>query len=255
MALPLLQYKPSSQNHRVKSFGVADQNENTPYIYRTEDVSSYTDIQNIIWAAYRQVFSEHEILKFNRQKQLESQLKNGSLSVRDFIRGLAKSEAFYRLVVSANNNYRLVDITLKRLLGRSSYNKDEQIAWSIVIGTKGFSGFVDALMDSEEYTQNFGDNTVPYQRKRLEGRPHNLVTPRYGEDFQEKVGTVTTDWRFTVEKFYSRKAQEKRLPEGDPRKYADVASELSGKGNYAQRISAYSIDYLAAVPYRGASRR
>ncbi|BAZ30826.1 phycobilisome linker polypeptide [Cylindrospermum sp. NIES-4074] len=255
MALPLLDYKPSSQNHRVKSFGIADQNENTPYIYRIEDVSSYTDIKNIIWAAYRQIFSEHEILKFNRQGTLESQLKNGSLSVRDFIRGLAKSEAFYRLVVSVNNNYRLVDITLKRLLGRSAYNKDEEIAWSIVIGTKGFSGFVDALIDSEEYTQNFGDNTVPYQRKRLEGRPFNLVTPRYGEDFQEKEGTVKTDWRFTLANFYSRKSQEKRLPEGDPRKYADVAAELSGKGNYAQKLSAFDIDYMSAVPYRGGSRR
>ncbi|MDH6060215.1 phycobilisome rod-core linker polypeptide [Chrysosporum bergii ANA360D] len=255
MSLPLLQYKPTTQNHRVSSFGIADQNEDTPYIYRIEDVSSYTDIQNIIWAAYRQIFSEHEILKFNRQKALESQLKIGSLSVRDFIRGLAKSEAFYRLVVSANNNYRLVDITLKRILGRGSYNKEEQIAWSIVIATKGFGGFVDALVDSEEYSQNFGDNIVPYQRKRMEGRPHNLVTPRYGEDFQEKVGTVTTDWRFILEKFYTRKFQEKRLREGDPRKYADMAAAVSGKGNYAQKISAFDIDYLNAVPYRGSSKR
>lgn len=251
MALPLLSYKPSSQNHRVKSFGIADQNEDTPYIYRIEDVSSYTDIQNIIWAAYRQVFSEHEILKFNRQKQLESQVKNGSISVRDFIRGLAKSEAFYRLVVSVNNNYRLVDITLKRLLGRSAYNKEEEIAWSIVIGTKGFSGFVDALIDSEEYTKNFGESIVPYQRKRLEGRPFNLVTPRYGEDFQEKAGTVQTDWRFTLEKFYSRKYQEKQLREGDPRKFADLAASVNTQGNYAQKISAFDIDYLNAVPYRG----
>ncbi len=250
MALPLLQYKPSSQNHRVKSFGKADLNEETPYIYRLEDVSSYTDIGNIIWASYRQVFSEHEILRFNRQKTLESQLKNGSIGVRDFIRGLAKSEAFYRLVVSVNNNYRLVDISLRRLLGRESYNKDEQIAWSIVIGTKGFGGFVDALVDSDEYTLNFGENTVPYQRKRMEGRPYNLVTPRYGEDFQETAGTVQTDWRFTLEKFYSRKFQERRLPEGDPRKFADLAASINTKGNYAQRISAFDLDYLNLVPSR-----
>jgi phycobilisome rod-core linker protein len=250
MALPLLNYKPTTQNHRVSSFGIADQNENTPYIYRLEDVSSYTDITNIIWAAYRQIFSEHEILKFNRQKTLESQLKNGSLSVRDFIRGLVKSEAFYRLVVSVNNNYRLVDIVLKRVLGRSSYNKEEQIAWSIVIGTKGFSGFVDALIDSEEYTNNFGETIVPYQRKRLEGRPFNLVTPRYGEDFQETAGTVKTDWRFTLDKFYTRKFQERRLAEGDPRKYADLAAAVSSQGNYAQKISSFDIDYLNAVPYR-----
>jgi phycobilisome rod-core linker protein len=251
MALPLLQYNPSSQNHRVGSFGVADQNEDTPYIYRIEDVSSYTDMTNIIWAAYRQVFSEHEILKFNRQVTLESQLKNGSLSVRDFIRGLAKSEAFYRLVVSVNNNYRLVDITLKRLLGRCAYNKKEEIAWSIVICNKGFGGFVDALLDSEEYTQNFGENTVPYQRKRFVDRPFNLVTPRYGEDFQETAGTVTTDWRFTLENFYTAKAKAKRLKAGDPGNFKAMAASVSGQGNYAQKLSSFDIDYLSAVPYRG----
>jgi phycobilisome rod-core linker protein len=250
MSLPLLQYKPTTQNHRVSSFGVADQNENTPYIYRFEDVSSYTDIQSIIWAAYRQVFSEHEILDFNRQKTLESQVTNGALSVRDFIRGLVKSEAFYRLVVSVNNNYRLVDITLKRLLGRSAYNRSEEIAWSIVIGTTGFNGFVDALIDSEEYNTAFGENTVPYQRKRLEGRPFNLVTPRYGEDFQETAGTVKTDWQFTLQNFYSRKSQERRLPEGDPRRFTAIALEVGRQGNYAQTISAFDIDYLNSVPYR-----
>jgi len=70
----------------------------------------------MIWAAYRQVFSEHETLKFNRQITLETRLANGSITVRDFIRELAKSERFYEMVVSVNNNYRLVDICLRRLL-------------------------------------------------------------------------------------------------------------------------------------------
>jgi len=56
---------------------------------------------------------------------------------------------------------------------------------------------------------------VPYQRKRMEGRPFNLVTPRYDEDFREQAGTVKTDWRFTLDQYYSRKNQERRLP-GDP---------------------------------------
>jgi phycobilisome rod-core linker protein len=251
MALPLLDYKPTTQNHRVSSFGVADQSEDTPYIYRIEDLSSFTDMQQLIWAAYRQVFSEHEILKFHRQSQLESQLKNRAITVRDFIRGLAKSERFYQTVVAVNNNYRLVDICLKRFLGRSSYNKDEQIAWSIKIATLGFYGFVDALLDSEEYTEAFGDNVVPYQRKRMEGRPFNLVTPRYGEDFRETAGTVTTDWRFTLDQYYSRRSQDRRLPEGDPRKYSDMAAAVTPNRNYAQSVSAHDLDYLKLVPTRG----
>lgn len=251
MALPLLEYKPTTQNQRVKSFGRSDQNEDTPYIYRLEDTNSPGEMKQLIWAAYRQVFSEHETLKFNRQITLETRLANGSITVRDFIRELAKSGRFYDLVVSVNDNYRLVEIALKRFLGRSPYNQDEKIAWSIKIGTLGFHGFVDALLDSDEYTQAFGDYTVPYQRKRMEARPFNLVTPRYGEGYREVAGTVKNDWRFTVEKFYSRKYQERQLAEGDPRKYRDMASAVNTKRNYAQNVSASNMDYLSKVPYRG----
>jgi phycobilisome rod-core linker protein len=177
MALPLLNYKPTTQNVRVRSFGIADEDEDTPYIYRMEDSNSPAEVLDLINAIYRQLFSEHAVLQVNRQKNLESQLKNKTITVRDFVRGIAKSPAFYNLVVESNNNYRLVEVTLKRFLGRAPYNKDEEIAWSIKIGTLGYYGFVDALIDSEEYTQAFGDYTVPYQRKRMEGRPINLVTP------------------------------------------------------------------------------
>jgi phycobilisome rod-core linker protein len=251
MALPLLNYKPSTQNQRVRSFGTADLNDDTPYIYRLEDAADAGEMQQVIWAAYRQVFSEHQILKVNRHSALESQLKNRVITVRDFVRGLAKSERFYSQVVEVNNNYRLVEICLKRLLGRAPYNEDEKIAWSIKVATLGYYGFIDALVDSEEYTIAFGDFTVPYQRKRMEGRPFNLVTPRYGEDFREQAGTVKTDWRFVLDKFYSRKFQERDLREGDPRKYRDMAASIAPKVNYAQRTSAFDIDYLNKVPVRG----
>lgn len=248
MALPLLDYKPTTQNHRVRSFGKADQNEDAPYIYRLEDIGSTSEMEALIWAAYRQVFSEHETLKFNRQTTLESRLRNGSVTVRGFIAELAKSERFYRTVVEVNNNYRLVQICLKRLLGRDAYNKDEEIAWSIKIATLGFTGFVDALVNSEEYTDAFGEYTVPYQRKRMEGRPFNLVTPRYGEDFRETVGTVKNDWRFTVEKYYTKRFQERNLAEGDPRRFLSVAAAIAPKQNYGQVHT--SEDYLSKVPRR-----
>ena len=185
MSIPLLEYKPSSQNQRVAGYEVG--NEDTPRIYRLEDSESDGEIQELIWAAYRQIFSEHQTLQFNRQVQLESQLKNRAITVRDFIRGLAKSEVFRRLVVDTNTNYRLVEVCLKRLLGRAPYNKDEEIAWSIKVATLGWGSFVDALVDSDEYQQNFGDTTVPYQRRRFKDRPINLVTPRYGKEWGDKL--------------------------------------------------------------------
>ncbi|WP_071187579.1 phycobilisome rod-core linker polypeptide [Trichormus sp. NMC-1] len=177
MSIPLLKYSPSSQNQRVDGYEVA--NEDTPTIYCLNTATSDADIDSIIWAAYRQIFSEHLILKSNRQSFLESQMRNRAINVRDFIRGLGKSEVFRTQVADLNSNYRLVDIILKRFLGRAAYNKDEEIAWSIVIGTKGLHGFIDALLDSDEYLENFGDDIVPFQRRRFGERPFNLVNPRY----------------------------------------------------------------------------
>ncbi|MFN3926964.1 MAG: phycobilisome rod-core linker polypeptide [Pseudanabaenaceae cyanobacterium] len=254
--LPLLEYNPSSQNQRVQSFGKADQNEDTPLVYCVENISDETDWQELIWASYRQVFSEHVILDSYRQPFAESQLKFGMITVKEFIRALAKSEVFYRLVVETNSNYRLVNICLQRLLGRPAYNKREEIAWSIVIAQKGIGGFVDALLDSEEYNSNFGDNTVPYQRKRmgagLEGRPFNLVTPRYDADYRDRAEITKYDWQFTLQKFFTEKAKTRRLPEGDPRKYQDLARAIAPKRAYPQSVRASNIpDFLAAVPYRG----
>lgn len=192
MSIPLLDYSPSSQNQRVPGYEVPD--EDTPYIYRLEDCASPNDILELINAAYRQVFSEHLILQFNRQQNLESQLKNRSITVRDFIRGLAKSETFRRSVVDTNSNYRVVELCLKRLLGRAPYSKDEEIAWSIKIATLGWSHFVDALIDSEEYQTSFGDTTVPYQRRRYKDRPTNLVTPRYDDYWRDRQEEQRYKW-------------------------------------------------------------
>lgn len=192
MSIPLLDYRPSSQNQRVPGYEVPD--EDTPYIYRLEDCADANDILELINAAYRQVFSEHLILQSNRQVNLESQLKNRSISVRDFIRGLAKSETFRRLVVDTNSNYRVVELCLKRLLGRAPYSEAEKIAWSIDIATKGLPGFVDELIDSEEYQISFGDSTVPFQRRRYKDRPTNLVTPRYSDYWRDRQEESRYKW-------------------------------------------------------------
>jgi phycobilisome rod-core linker protein len=179
MSIPLLEITPTTQNQRVDGYEVPDDDD--LQFYRITETSDDFQITEAIWAGYRQIFSEHLILESYRQPFLESQLRNRAISVRDFIRGLGKTDVYRQLVAETNSNYRLVDISFKRFLGRSTYNKDEQIAWSIVIATKGLSGFIDAVVDSEEYLQNFSDSIVPYQRRRYKDRPFNLVNPRYSD--------------------------------------------------------------------------
>ena len=134
MSLPLLEYSYTSQNQRVVGYEVAS--EEQPMIYTTENTPSSTEMDELIWAAYRQIFSEHQILSTTRQKFLESQLRNCQITVRDFIRGLLLSDSFRRLNYETNSNYRFVQICVQRVLGRDVYNEREKIAWSIVVAQR-----------------------------------------------------------------------------------------------------------------------
>jgi phycobilisome rod-core linker protein len=163
MALPLLEYAPLSNNHRVNGFEVPG--EEQPRIYTSDKIDS--SIDSLITAAYRQIFNEQQMIASNRQKALESQLKSHQISVKDFIRGLALSDSFRRLVYNTNNNYRFAQICIQRILGRDVYSDREKLAWSVVIATKGVGGFIDDLVNTEEYSHNFGETTVPYQRRRI----------------------------------------------------------------------------------------
>ncbi|MEO1622422.1 MAG: phycobilisome rod-core linker polypeptide, partial [Cyanobacteria bacterium J06632_3] len=58
--------------------------------------------------------------------------------------------------------------------------------------TQGIQGFVDELLNSDEYLNNFGETTVPYQRRRiLPQRAQGDITfehmARYGTDYRDQL--------------------------------------------------------------------
>lgn len=165
MTLPPLSHPPSSQNQRVKNFEIPGDEQ--PRVFSLDDVPDNAEMDALIWAAYRQIFNEQQMIAAHRQVVLESQLRNGQLTVRDFIRGLLLSDSFRRLVFDTNSNYRFAELCLQRVLGRSVYNQRETLAWSIVLATQGLPGFVEALLNSDEYLEHFGETRVPYQRRRI----------------------------------------------------------------------------------------
>ncbi|MGF1570804.1 MAG: phycobilisome rod-core linker polypeptide [Nodosilinea sp.] len=165
MTLPLLSYPPSSQNQRVRNFEIPGDEQ--PRIFSRDNVPDNTEMDALIWAAYRQIFNEQQMIVAHRQVELESQLRNGQLTVRDFIRGLLLADSFRRLVFDTNSNYRFAELCIQRVLGRSVYNQRETLAWSILLATQGLPGFVEALLNSDEYLDQFGEACVPYQRRRI----------------------------------------------------------------------------------------
>jgi phycobilisome rod-core linker protein len=194
MAISTLDYAVSSQNHRVAGFEVPGDEHSVIY---TTDNQSRTELDTLIRAAYRQIFNEQQMLVSHRQQTLESQLRSGQISVKDFIRGLATSDSFRRLNFDSNNNYRFAQMCVQRILGRDVYSDREKISWSIVLATKGLPGFIDALLSSEEYQENFGDNTVPYQRRRIlpqraQGELPFARMARYGTDYRDNLPKPTS---------------------------------------------------------------
>lgn len=190
MSIPLLAYEPSTQNQRVIGYEVPG--EEQPRIYTTETLPSASEMEEVITAAYRQIFHEQQMLDKHRMLFLESQLRSGQLSVKEFIRGLLLSDSFRRLNYDANNNYRFAELCVQRVLGRQVYNDREKLAWSIVIATKGLNGFINDLLNSDEYLDSFGDNTVPYQRRRVLPQRAQGELPfermaRYGTDYRDKL--------------------------------------------------------------------
>lgn len=251
MALPLLSYGPTSRNTRVAGFEVSSDEQ--PRVFTTENLPSGSEWEDLIWAAYRQIYSEHQILRSNRQTFLESQLKFGQINVRDFIRGLATSDPFLRRNYQTNNNYRFAEMCVQRILGRDVYSEREKIAWSIVLATKGPKGFIDALLDSDEYLENFGYDTVPYQRRRVllqrntGETPFNLKTPRYGEYHRNQLGFPQLVWQNAVRRFIP---QEKKVKEGDPSGFLGMARSVTPSINPTNRVALGDINIDTMVPYR-----
>lgn len=249
MALPLLEYSPNSQNQRVEGYEVPGDEQ--PRIYSTENLLSSTDMDALIEAAYRQMF--FHAFAADREKALESQLRSGQITVRDFVRGLVLSDTYKRSFYDLNSNYRFVEQTVQRVLGRDVYSEREKIAWSIVVATKGIVGFADQLLDSDEYLEAFGYDIVPYQRRRIlpgraEGeRPFNITSPRYDEYYRRKLGFPQFIWQTTVRSYVP---QEQKAVAGSPSQFLDMARTINPQGNPPQRISALNIDIEQSVPYR-----
>ncbi|MGK7876397.1 MAG: phycobilisome rod-core linker polypeptide [Xenococcaceae cyanobacterium] len=117
----------------------------------------------LIFACYRQVFGR-DVYEGQRLKDGESQLKNSEITVRDFVRMLAKSNVFRNMYWTPFYVVKAIEYIHRRLLGRPTYGRQEMNEYFDICSKKGFYALVDAIIDSSEYGEAFGENTVPYER-------------------------------------------------------------------------------------------
>ncbi|MEH2172661.1 phycobilisome linker polypeptide [Nostoc sp.] len=122
------------------------------------------DIERVIAAVYRQVLGNNYILASDRLTSAESILRDGKITVQEFVRQLAKSELYKTKFFYDNFQTRVIELNYKHLLGRAPYDESDVVYHLDLYQTKGYEADIDSYIDSPEYQSNFGENIVPYYR-------------------------------------------------------------------------------------------
>ncbi len=126
--------------------------------------SDKNQIETIIRGVYRQVLGNAHLMESERLITLESQVKGGEISVREFVRQVAYSQLYRSLFFETCPRYRSIELNFKHLLGRAPNDYSETFYHSQILDEKGWFAEIDSYIDSDEYQDNFGENIVPYRR-------------------------------------------------------------------------------------------
>ncbi|MEL7350856.1 MAG: phycobilisome linker polypeptide [Cyanobacteria bacterium P01_A01_bin.116] len=122
------------------------------------------EIEGIISAVYRQVLGNAYVMESERLSIAESQFRRGELSVREFVRAVAKSELYRDRFFTSCARYRAIELNFRHLLGRPPLDLEEMRSHSTLLDTQGFEADIDSYLDSDEYQDNFGQDIVPFIR-------------------------------------------------------------------------------------------
>ena len=170
----------------------------------------------VIRAAYRQVF-ERDIAKAYSQVVCPveaTQVRQGQISMREFIRALGRSKEYRRQFYGRFVNSRVVELAFRHFLGRGISSREEFTTYFDIVSAQGLAGLVDSLVNSMEYARVFGEETVPYLRD-------------LGEEAQESAG-----W-------------------GSNRKLFRFSAPFEGAPQYVTLYASYRQPYADQHPYGG----
>jgi len=145
--------------------GVSKQREQTK-IFKLTDNTNKTEVQTVIRAAYRQIF-ERDIEPYiaeNEFTALESKLGNGEITIKEFIERLGVSNLYIKEFYAPYPNTKVIELGTKHFLGRAPKDQVEIRTYNQLLATQGIRGFIGAMVNSMEYLQVFGEDTVPYRR-------------------------------------------------------------------------------------------
>ena len=154
----------SDQTNRIAQ-GVSKKREQTK-VFKLTNLSEKANIEVIMGAAYRQVF-ERDIAPYMAEQEfvsLESRLRNGEITLREFVENLGSSKLYIKEFYTPYPNTKVIELGTKHFLGRAPLDQSEIRKYNQILATQGLKGFVNSMVGSPEYAQAFGEDVVPYNR-------------------------------------------------------------------------------------------
>ncbi len=127
-----------------------------------DDDNSAVDV--LINNVYRQVLGNAYVMESERLVVPESQLRSREISVREFVRLVAKSELYRSKFFDSCYRYRAIELNFKHLLGRAPADFDEMRAHSNILDYGGHDAEIDSYIESDEYQDAYGEMVVPFER-------------------------------------------------------------------------------------------
>jgi phycoerythrin-associated linker protein len=124
--------------------------------------SSPDEIAAVVRAVYKQVLGNPHVMESERLSIAESQLANGDLTVRGFVRSVALSDFYRKRYFETCAPYRFVELNFKHLLGRAPADQTELSQHIRTCVEQGYEAEIASYLDSGEYQSTFGENIVPY---------------------------------------------------------------------------------------------
>lgn len=136
----------------------------SPTILELWPASGLDEAQTVIRAVYKQVLGNPHVMESERLVTAESQLCDRSITVRDFVRAVAKSDFYRSRYFESCAPYRFVELNFLHLLGRAPQDQKEVSEHIVRCVAEGYEAEIDSYIDSDEYQSAFGENVVPYYR-------------------------------------------------------------------------------------------
>jgi phycobilisome core-membrane linker protein len=165
LALGAVETRSEPEVQSRASQGVSKKREQTK-VFKLTQLVDKANLATVAGAAYRQIF-ERDIAPYVTKKEfteLESKLGNGEITMKEFITGLGISKLYIKEFYAPYPNTKVIELGTKHFLGRAPLDQSEIRKYNQILATKGIKGFINSMVESVEYADAFGEDTVPYNR-------------------------------------------------------------------------------------------